>query len=422
MGCIAEDRSACPHPRSVSVRLTVCPDPITAVTRTTDEEALRDLNLYLLDADGNVVLHRYQSSPTLRFECLPGNYLLRIAANMGRDLGENPASEDFTVTHADEYDTLPMSYEGEVSIPSSDETVTLPTVEVQRVVAKITYNISVAPDAGDIRLHSVQPVNLPARVPVFDPGLRAAEYTAGEIVGSSSQTLTGTFYMLPNLQGEVPSIADQRDKGPANAPADATFLRIRALRGSKVLDYYIYPGGNNTSNFDIRANTHYRLDIMIRGDAEVDTRIRAYTVEVLCTPEAALSNGFLLERRGLRRGRGRSLRGAEDRRCAVFRVRGPMGRRCKADGDPGPGERLRYPLLAAVLHARGVPLYVPGSYPRPLRGGRLVRFSVLLRPPASGLHQMVRRQQRERHCRLARCATCGRRHDALFMVFAHILS
>ena len=106
--------------------------------------------------------------------------------------------------------------------------------------------------------------------------------------------------MLPNLQGEVPSIADQRDKGPANAPADATFLRIRALRGSKVLDYYIYPGGNNTSNFDIRANTHYRLDIMIRGDAEVDTRIRAYTVEVLCTPEAALSNGFLLERQPMR--------------------------------------------------------------------------------------------------------------------------
>lgn len=298
--CIAEDSSACPQPRGVSVRMSVCPDPMTAVPRAADEEALRDLNFYLLDADGNVVQHRYQSSPTLRFECLPGNYLLRIAANMGRDTGDSPAWENLAVTHADDYDTLPMAYEGEVSIPSSDETVTLPTVEVQRVVAKVTYNISVAPDAGDIRLHSVQPVNLPARMPVFDPGLRAAEYTAGEIVGSSSQTLTGTFYMLPNLQGEVPSIADQRDKGPANAPADATFLRIRALRGSKVLDYYIYPGGNNTSNFDIRANTHYRLDIMIRGDAEVDTRIRAYTVEVLCTPEAALSNGFLLERQPMR--------------------------------------------------------------------------------------------------------------------------
>ena len=92
MGCIAEDRSACPHPRGVSVRLTVCPDPMTAVTRTTDEEALRDLNLYLYDDDGEIVLHRYQSSSTLRFTSLPGNYRMRIAANMGRDLGENPAS------------------------------------------------------------------------------------------------------------------------------------------------------------------------------------------------------------------------------------------------------------------------------------------------------------------------------------------
>lgn len=130
-GCIAEDRSACPHPRGVSVRLTVCPDPMTAVTRTTDEEALRDLNLYLYDDDGEIVLHRYQSSSTLRFTSLPGNYLLRIAANMGRDLGENPASEDFTVTHADEYDTLPMSYEGDVTITSSSGGIlTLPVVEV----------------------------------------------------------------------------------------------------------------------------------------------------------------------------------------------------------------------------------------------------------------------------------------------------
>ena len=153
--CIAEDSSACPQPRGVSVRMSVCPDPMTAVTRTTDEEALRDLNFYLLDADGNVVQHRYQSSPTLRFECLPGNYLLRIAANMGRDLGENPASEDFTVTHADEYDTLPMSYEGDVTITSSSGGIlTLPVVEVQRVVTKVSYDIAVKP--ADIELRSVQ--------------------------------------------------------------------------------------------------------------------------------------------------------------------------------------------------------------------------------------------------------------------------
>ena len=72
--------------------------------------AIRDLNLYLYDDNGNVVLHCYQTSATLRLECLPGSYRMRIAANMGRNLGENPTWEDFTVTHADEYDMLPMAY------------------------------------------------------------------------------------------------------------------------------------------------------------------------------------------------------------------------------------------------------------------------------------------------------------------------
>lgn len=174
MGCIAEDRSACPHPRGVSVRLTVCPDPMTAVTRTTDEEALRDLNLYLYDDDGEIVLHRYQSSSTLRFTSLPGNYRMRIAANMGRDLGENPASEDFTVTHADEYDTLPMSYEGDVTITSSSGGIlTLPVVEVQRVVTKVSYDIAVKP--ADIELRSVQLCSVPRAVSVFDVAARPSD-------------------------------------------------------------------------------------------------------------------------------------------------------------------------------------------------------------------------------------------------------
>ena len=166
--CIAEDRSACPQPRGVSVRMSVCPDPMTAVTHAADEEAIRDLNLYLLDADRNVVLHRYQTSATLRFECLPGDYRMCIAANLGRDLGDNPLWEDFTVTHADEYDVLPMAYEGDITIiPSADGMLTLPAVEVQRCVSKISYRITVAPAVADIELRSVQLLSVPRSVSVL---------------------------------------------------------------------------------------------------------------------------------------------------------------------------------------------------------------------------------------------------------------
>ena len=227
---------------------------MSSVTRTTDETAIRDLNFYLYDDNGNVVLHRYQSSPTLRFECLPGSYRMRIAANMGRDLGENPASEDFTVSHADEYDVLPMSYEGDVTINSSSGGVlALPAVEVRRCVAKVSYNISVEP--ADIELRFVQLFSVPRSVSVFDVAVRPSDdpddYTGCPEIELSGQQAVGDCYLLSNMQGIVASITDQRQKNPDNAPANASYLLIRAVRGSKVLAYYIYLGGNNTSDFKV---------------------------------------------------------------------------------------------------------------------------------------------------------------------------
>lgn len=291
--CIYEDEPNCCCPMKVRVEMTVRPDPMMTVTRAADEYAIRDLNFYLCDDNGGIILHRYQTSATLRFECLPGSYRIRIAANMGRDLGENPASEDFTVSHADEYDVLPMSYEGDVTINSSSGGVlALPAVEVQRCVAKISYHITVAPAVADIELHSVQLLSVPRLVSVFDmaaaPSDNPDNYMECPEVKLSGQQAVGDCYLLSNMQGIVASITDQRQKNPDNAPANASYLLIRAVRGSKVLAYYIYLGGNNTSDFNVRANCHYRLNISILGDNEVDTRISSYAVNVHDTYEDAI--------------------------------------------------------------------------------------------------------------------------------------
>ncbi len=280
--CIYEDEADCCHPTKVRVEMTVRPDRMTAVTRSTNEEAIGDVNLYLYDDNGNIVLHRYRTSATLRFECLPGNYRMRIAANLGRDSGENPAWEDFTVTHADEYDLLPMNYEGDVTIsPSPGSVLTLPTVEVRRCVAKVSYNISVKP--ADIELRSVQLLSVPRATFLFDaatPSEKPDDYKDCPEVELTGRQAEGACYLLPNMQGIVASITDQRAKNADNAPENASYLLIRAVRGAKVLAYYVYLGGNNTSDFNVRANVHYRLDISILGDSEVDTRISSYTLHV----------------------------------------------------------------------------------------------------------------------------------------------
>ena len=296
-GCIAEDRTECTNPRGVFVSLTVRPERMSSVTRSADETAIRDLNLYLYDDNSNVVLHRYQTSATLRFECLPGDYRICIAANLGRDLGDNLLWEDFTVTHADKYDVLPMAYEGDITIiPSADGMLTLPAVEVQRCVSKISYHITVTPAVADIELRSVQLFSVPRFVSVFDmaaaPSDDPDDYTDCPEVELSGQQAAGDCYLLPNMQGMVAAITDQRQKNPENAPANASYLLIRAVRGSKILAYYIYLGGNNTSDFNVRANTHYRLNISILGDSEVDTRISSYAVNVHDTYEENSVGGY----------------------------------------------------------------------------------------------------------------------------------
>ena len=279
-GCIAEDRTACANPRGTFVSLTVRPERMFSVTRSADEYAIRDLNFYLYDDNGEVVLHRYQTSATLRFECLSGNYRMRIAANLNRDLGESPISEDFTVTHKDAYDALPMAWDGDVTIPASGGS--LPTVEIQRAVAKISYDITVKP--SDIELLSVQLLSVPRTVSIFDveaaPSDDPDDYMDCPETHLSGRSAAGTSYLLPNMQGTVPSITDQRAKNADNAPENASYLLIRAKRGDKILTYTVYLGENNTSDFNVRANVHYRFDISILGDNEVDTRISSYTLRV----------------------------------------------------------------------------------------------------------------------------------------------
>ena len=237
----------------VRVEMAVRPDPMMTVTRA-DEATIRDLNFYLYDDNGNVVLHRYQTSATLRFECLPGSYRIRIAANMGRDLGENPASEDFTVSHADEYDVLPMAYEGDITIiPSADGVLTLPAVEVQRCVANISFHITVAPAVADIELRSVQLLSVPRSVSVFDmaaaPSDDSDDYMECPETKLLGQQAVGDCYLLPNMQGSVASITDQRQKNPDNAPANASYLLIRAVRGSKVLQTQYFDLGRQRSRY-----------------------------------------------------------------------------------------------------------------------------------------------------------------------------
>lgn len=280
-GCIT-DRE--PTARSkVAVELTVRSAPMTTTTRATDETTIRDLNFYLMDKAGRVVVFRYLTTTTLHFECPPGVYLMRIAANVGRSLGESADLSRYMVTYLQDYDTLPMFYEQETTIScSSGSVVQLPPINVKRFVSKISYNLTAKP--ADMELKSVQLLTVPSTAALFAGNGPASgnpdDYTHGPEMLLTGRQAAGSYYMLPNLQGVRTSITDQKQKNADNAPPCASWLLIRATRGSKVLAYSVYLGENNTSDFNVRANCHYRLNITLLNDNTADTRIAAYTAAV----------------------------------------------------------------------------------------------------------------------------------------------
>ena len=299
----SDDPAAVDSPvQNVSVEVDITAKPADRITRATDETRIKDLNVYLFGKTNTFKLHIYTQSPLLLFECPVGEYDVYIAANLHVDMGDlSPAELAAAAVDArTAYDDLPMSVKTAVtiSVPAQGNKLTLPAIEVRRIVAKIAYNIRVDSSVSDIELKSVRLMNIPRHSSLFTPARPSAsggEYTDGfysEIPTANAASFSGLCYIFENMQGSVPGITSQSDKSARNAPKYASYLLVRAVRGAKVLSYSIYLGRNNTDNFDVSRNTHQTFNITIRGDNEVDTRISSYTLTVYDTYAGSMIGGY----------------------------------------------------------------------------------------------------------------------------------
>lgn len=301
-GCVCDKTTIDTSVKTVSVELDVTAESAACITRATDETRIKDLNVYLFGRTNTFKYHLYTQSPLLLFECPVGEYDLYIAANLHADMADLSPAElaTATVEPRTAYDDLPMSVKTTVTIsaPKQGNIVTLPTIEVRRVVAKVAYNIRVDNAVSDIKLISVRLMNIPRHSSLFTPARPSAssgDYTDGfysEIPASNVGGFSGLYYIFENMQGSIPSITTQSDKSARNAPKYASYLLVRAVRGAKVLSYSIYLGRNSTNSFDIERNTHQTYNITIRGDNEVDTRISSYTLTVYDTYAGNMIGGY----------------------------------------------------------------------------------------------------------------------------------
>ena len=282
-GCQQFVGEICPDGRTVVVTLELQPEQPAAKARATDENTIQDVNLYLYGNGQSY--HFYATGASHQIDIAPGTYSIHAAVNQHKDLGELPYSALINYrTDAPQEGTLTMyGY----AYQKLDLTTKVIQVSVKRNAAKIAYNITVAPDK-EIEILSVQLCSMPNKdyliceeqMDLTDPsyGFYDSEVRT---LPEGAKSASGLFYMLSNRRGENSTIKDQEQKNAESAPENASFVRIRGRSGeNKIVDYIVYLGANNTSDFNVWPNEAHTYNITLSGDNETDTRISSYTLDI----------------------------------------------------------------------------------------------------------------------------------------------
>ena len=167
------------------------------------------------------------------------------------------------------------------------------SVALERCVSRLDVSIEVAPALrGHLLIRSVQLCSAPRSCTFFGENRPAAggtfDYPKQTLSG---ETFEGSYYLWENAQGTNATITDPRARNRANAPAAATCLHIEASYDGRKADCYVYPGENTTTDFNVRRNTHYRMQVRMLGMNETDTRITTTELDVAAFPQASYAPG-----------------------------------------------------------------------------------------------------------------------------------
>lgn len=284
-GC-HQEKLTLPERGTARLTLNLQAQQQTTVSRAVDENALADANLYIYrEHENELFAHYYTTDPYFIVDIVPAIYTFYVVGNTHRDMGNLTRRElieckDFGTENDG---TLLMTTETTETIRSSTHLLKL---KLYRKAARIAYNVMTAQPAAEagIRIRSVQLCNAPDTAPLYDDAERTsteAGYHASEVrpAEEGGTAAAGTFYMLPNEQGMVPGITEQSQKNRQNAPANATYLRIRCEKRGATLEYLVYLGANNTTDFNVHANEAHTYDVTIWSDDRADTRITRYLLE-----------------------------------------------------------------------------------------------------------------------------------------------
>lgn len=264
------------------VTVTCTPEEQTAIlTRglTPEEESrIDDVNLFAFHSATGTTKHVFlQSGNTASFSLFAGQWEFYAVANMNYNMKKETV-QSLTVTYlsVSSEDALTgsgllrMTARKSVEIGAGTTSVHL---ELVRLAARVEVDVRLAPDVQTMNLLSVQALNIPISARYFGDN-NAIRFFEGEVHESTDNaTLSHTFYLPENLAGTVSSVTDPQERNPFNAPETALCFLIRAVYQGRNVSYAVYPGENGTSDFNLRRNHNYMMNVTICGANPEDVRV-----------------------------------------------------------------------------------------------------------------------------------------------------
>ena len=244
------------------------------------EKAVSGINLWLFHRSvPEATYHLYLTSTgNIPLSLVGGEYDYYAVANAGMDLGSMTSAQAAAYymgigreSDLEKDGRLLMASKGTLNAVQG---ATVP-ISLTRCTARLEFTLNVAPAiASQMTVNSVQVMCVPSTLSAFGdnhPADLAAyfDYTARNFQ-PGVQTV---FYLPENVAGTICTVTDPRNKDKNHAPRGATYIRILATTATGRVEYYIYPGANATTDFNVRRNTRYVITATITGQNSIDTRM-----------------------------------------------------------------------------------------------------------------------------------------------------
>lgn len=255
----------------------------------TGEDEITAVQLFVTDADGDIVDDVFSGGGfPVSFKGRVGEtYRLYAFANHPSEITGLSSEADilgweYSANLSEHFPCgLPMAGVKEWTVTGRDAEV---SIELTRLVAKLllTLDKSLMSLHGNFTADSVRLRNCPSRIRPFAEGQKisdAADAGDGDVAGEEDLAVFNSggsvcFYVLENMQGDLlPGNGDPWAKTPENLSSKAdlcTYLEVEGSYSSPGYSgrdsYRMYLGSDNSSNFDLRRNSLYRLTFIPSED------------------------------------------------------------------------------------------------------------------------------------------------------------